>query len=107
MKIVYNNIIPFKGFKAVNILGVMFARRGARVSDVLVNHERIHTAQMREMLYLPFYVWYLLEWILKLVWYRNQNKAYRSISLEREAYGNERDGSYLRKRRHFCWIKMI
>lgn len=107
MKIVYNNIIPFRGFKAINILGVMFARKGARVSDVLVNHERIHTAQMREMLYVFFYVWYVLEWLVRLVCCFNSHKAYRSISLEREAYGNERDGSYLRKRRHFCWLKMI
>lgn len=107
MKVVYNNIIPFKGYKAVNILGVMFARKGARVSDVLVNHERIHTAQMREMLYVFFYAWYVLEWLVRLVCCLSAHKAYRSISLEREAYCNERDGSYLRKRRHFCWIKMI
>ena len=28
MKTVHNSILPFKGFKAVNILGVLFVREG-------------------------------------------------------------------------------
>ncbi|MDO4185119.1 MAG: hypothetical protein Q4D30_01325 [Bacteroidales bacterium] len=107
MKIVYNNIIPFKGYKAINLFGVLFARRGRMVGEVLLNHERIHTAQMREMLYIPFYVWYLLEWAVKLVIYRSQDKAYRAISLEREAYQNERRTRYLSERKHYCWTKKI
>ena len=107
MKIVYNNIIPFKGFKAVNILGVMFARRGARVSDVLVNHERIHTAQMREMLYVFFYLWYFVEWLVKLCYFRDSKVAYHYISFECEAFRHQHDDDYLPRRKHFTWLKYI
>ena len=27
MKIIYNNVIPFKGFTAINLFGILFARR--------------------------------------------------------------------------------
>jgi hypothetical protein len=30
MKVIYNNIIPFKGYKAINLLGLVFVRKGAK-----------------------------------------------------------------------------
>ena len=33
MKIIYNNIIPFKGFKCINLFGVLFARKDAMMFD--------------------------------------------------------------------------
>ena len=62
MKVIYNNLIPFKGYKCINLFGVLFVRKGCTMSDVDYNHEAIHTAQMKEMLYVPFYVMYALEW---------------------------------------------
>ena len=54
MKIIYNDIIPFKGYKAINLFGIVFARKSARpLSDKNKNHEAIHTAQMKELLYVP------------------------------------------------------
>ena len=65
MKIIYNDIIPFKGYKAINLFGIVFARKSARpLSDKNKNHEAIHTAQMRELLYVPFYIVYLLDWFI-------------------------------------------
>lgn len=29
MKVIYNNLIPFKGYKAINIFGLVFVRKGA------------------------------------------------------------------------------
>ena len=54
----------------------MFVRKGVRITDRLINHESIHTAQMKEMLYLGFYLWYGIEWFVKLIKYRNGYKAY-------------------------------
>lgn len=62
MKLIYNNIIPFKGFKAINLFGLCFVRKGMKMSDKDINHEKIHTAQMKELLYLPFYLLYFGEW---------------------------------------------
>lgn len=45
MKVVYNNFIPFPGFNAMNLFGVVFARKGIVISRRTINHEAIHTAQ--------------------------------------------------------------
>ena len=101
MKIVYNNWIPFSGFKAINLFGVLFVRNGKILSEKDINHERIHTAQMKEMLYIGFYVWYLVEWTIKLFVYGCD--AYRNISFEREAYDNDDYLDYLNARDAFAW----
>ena len=58
--LVHNDLIPFKGFKAINLFGILFARNGSTISDVDLTHESIHTKQMKEMLYIPFYIWYTI-----------------------------------------------
>lgn len=96
MKIIYNSIIPFKGFLAINIFGILFVRGTDRdINDVVLNHERIHTAQMKELGYVLFYILYLLEWVVRLF---KKGNAYRNISFEREAYQHEKDLNYLSKR---------
>lgn len=101
MRIVRNNIIPFKGFKAINLFGVLFVRKDAMLTSCTLNHEEIHTAQMKEMLYILFYLWYVIEWIVRLF---GKGNAYRNISFEREAYSNEIYMSYTSKRKHFAWV---
>jgi len=105
MKVVVNNVIPIKGFSGINLFGVLFVRNGVVVTDRLMNHERIHTAQMREMLYVFFYLWYVVEWFVKLFKYGSQ--SYYNISFEREAYNNERDLDYLKERKLFGWFKYL
>lgn len=109
MKIVRNNIIPFKGFAAINLFGVLFIRRSAPVSQRMINHESIHTAQMRELFYIGFYLWYVLEWIVRIFQYGVTKKAYYNISFEREAYGNEYDADYLIKciRKRYEFLKYL
>lgn len=107
MKPIYNKILPIKGFVAINLFGIIFARKGYRLGQVELNHERIHTQQMIEMLFVFFYLFYLIEWLIKLVYYRDFMKAYRSISFEREAYNFQRDLYYLKKRRAFAWRKWV
>ena len=105
MKIIYNKILPPKGFAAINIFGILFARKGANITEKTKNHERIHTAQMRELLYIPFYVLYLLEWLIKLLFYGGS--AYRNLSFEREAYNNDDNLQYLETRKPYAWVKSI
>lgn len=94
-----NNIIPFKGYKAINLFGIIFLRKEYELSEIDTNHEAIHTAQMKELLYIFFYIIYFLEWLVRL--FINKN-AYRNISFEKEAYQNERDLSYLKHRKWFA-----
>ena len=107
MKIIRNNIIPFKGYKCINMFGFLFVRKDASIDAVDVNHEEIHKAQMKEMLYVFFYLWYLVEWIFRLFQYRFTHESYRNISFEREAFGNQIDMGYLSVRKHFKWIKYL
>lgn len=106
MKIIYNNIIPFRGFVAINLFGLLFVRKEykGKIGARTLNHESIHTAQMRELLYLGFYLAYVIEWCVRLFMRGN---AYRNISFEREAYLNEYDAGYLKKRRHFAFTKYL
>ena len=106
MKILYNTLIPFPGFKAINLFGVIFARKECEpLGKRTLNHEAIHTAQMKELLYIGFYLWYVLEWLIKLFIYGEQ--AYRNISFEREAYTYDAYEGYLTIRKRYKWIQLI
>lgn len=59
---------------------------------------------MKEMLYIFFYLWYLIEWLIRLF---GKGNAYRKISFEKEAYNNENDETYLTKRKHYNWLKEL
>ena len=112
MKIIYNNIIPFKGFLAMNLFGILFVRKDAAerkpVSEFVINHESIHSEQIKEMLWIPFYIWYGLEWFIKLFNYGfDSHTAYRNISFEREAYNNENDLAYKYHRKRYNWLKLL
>lgn len=102
MKLIYNNIIPFKGFKAINLFGLCFVRNGMKMTEKDINHESIHTAQMKELLYLPFYLLYFGEWLVRLF---GKGNAYRNISFEREAYANQNNLTYLSTRKHYSMWK--
>jgi hypothetical protein len=72
-----------------------------KMDDYELNHELIHVAQQRELLYLPFFVWYVTEWLVLTLKYRDWMKAYYNIRFEREAYRHQHDLSYLSHRRHY------
>lgn len=104
MKIVRNKYIPFAGYKAINLFGILFVKNNTKIDEVTINHERIHTAQMRELLYILFYIWYVMEWFIRLFL---KGSAYRNISFEREAYTNQDDLSYLKNRKRFDFASYI
>lgn len=108
MKIIRNSIIPIgKSFGAINLFGILFVKKDMCVTPQVINHEMIHTAQIKELLYLPFYLIYVGEWLLRLLQYRGcYLEAYRNISFEKEAYANGDDLGYLKHRRRFAQWRM-
>lgn len=72
---------------------------------VLLNHERIHLRQQLELLVLPFYVWYVLEWCYHFIHLGDGYRAYRAISFEKEAYSQERNLNYLAERRLWSFFR--
>lgn len=107
MKIIRNRLIPPPGFSYINLFGVLFTRRKRPITPIEERHESIHTRQMQEMLYIFFYLWYIIEWLIKLAIIRDTRKAYRAISFEREAYQNQAIPGYLEERKHYCWLKHL
>lgn len=109
MRIIYTDHFPPADFHGLNILGTVFVqRRWGRMSRTELNHERIHTRQQFELLILPFFILYGLEYLVRLFLCRfDADKAYRSISFEREAYANERNLMYLRHRRPHTWRRYL
>lgn len=127
MKIIENSLIPFKGFTAINLFGVIFVRKGASINDKTVNHEQIHTKQIEEVMLVTWFIFLFIGWITSFkmfivwffsyyIWYgieffihyrklKDWNKAYKNISFEKEAYHNANDLNYLTKRKRFAFIK--
>lgn len=108
MKIIYNKYLPLKGYVAINLFGLIFARKEFKpLSRITENHERIHTAQIRELLFVFFYIWYGIEWLVRLFQYRDRKVAYLNISFEREAYRNQNNLGYLKARKKYRNLKYL
>lgn len=101
MKIGGITIWPFIILREIYDASPPWRRKAARI----INHESIHIKQQEELLVLPFYIFYILEWLLKLPFYGKQ--AYYNISFEREAYENDDNLSYLKTRKRYNWLKKI
>ena len=108
---IYNNIMPFSGYKMMTLWPLLFIRNKAwengLIRDVDLTHERIHGCQQREMLLagavlalvlaiagcgwwslfaLPLFLWwYGIEWLIRTIIYGSTDLAYKNISFEREA----------------------
>lgn len=127
-KVIYNNIIPFKGYTAITILPFIFARKSAKyLKDYVVNHECIHLRQQLEVLVasaiiiavlilvfnlswwwlllslVVYYACYGIDYAVRYVAYGSPKEAYRNIAAEQEAYANQYDLVYLKARKPFAW----
>lgn len=133
MKKIYNNIIPFKGFKAITIWPWVFVRKDASVFNKTdERHESIHLCQQLETLVaslvitcllsvfgvispwwilvspLVYFVLYGLDWLVRWFAYGfDGHLAYRNISFEQEAYLNENDLSYPYERKLYSFVRYL
>lgn len=106
MKIIKTSWFPFGRYTTINIFGVLFTKNDSLSRNTIL-HESIHTAQIREMLYIFFYIWYGIEYLLIRLFHKTQNGAYKDISFEEEAFDNSYNWDYLSTRKHYSWIKYI
>ena len=105
--IVAKYLIP-KGYRGLTLFPFVFVKYVFdSKNQTLVNHEKIHIKQQLELLVLPFFVWYFVEYAVRLLQYKNADLAYRNISFEREAYANEINLSYLETRKYFSFLKYL
>lgn len=132
-RLVFNSIIPFKGFKAITIIPWIFVRNDASKWTLTdERHEKIHGMQQIEthivalilavllaavglfswwcvlaspLVYLALYG---LEYIVRWICYGfDTREAYRNISFEQEAYLNENDLTYIKNRHLFASWKYL
>lgn len=97
-----------KNIAAIALFPFIFVCNQTLLKDRrLINHEKIHLRQQLEMLVLPFYIWYLVEYLIRLIHYKKSSLAYRNISFEREAYENDYNINYLKERSFFQFIKYL
>ena len=105
--IVSKYLIP-KGFRGLTVFPfVVLKYRESKNDLTLMNHEKIHLRQQLELLILPFFIWYGLEFLIRLLIHRNRHLAYQLISFEREAYGNEKNLDYLEQRSFLRFLNYI
>ena len=107
MKVIQNKFIPFSGYDYINLFGVIFTRNKNKISKKSYNHEKIHLKQMQEMLWIPYYIWYCMEYLFIRLFHKKQGDAYHDVSFEEEAYNNELDFEYTKNRKHYSWFKYI
>jgi hypothetical protein len=73
-------------------------------APAVINHESIHIEQQKELLVIGFYLWYFVEWVIRLFMKGN---AYKNISMEREGKGNRGNLDYLKTRKRYSFLKYI
>jgi len=102
--VIVTKYVPLpKPFFAINICGIIFAKRP--LTEVDKNHELIHSSQCWELFVLGFYIWYGIEYLIRMIQYGNN--AYRNISFEREAYANEHNLNYRTTRKRNAWARYL
>ena len=107
MKIKRTKLLRLIGKKLITLPWGVYAAPKALVAEDDMTHEFIHIKQWGELLYIGFLLWYVLEWMVRLIQYRNFDKAYKNISFEREAYANENYSDYLNKRKLFAFLNYL
>ena len=118
MKIIYNKIIPLGSCSMINIYGILFSKKKEEnIKQRDLNHEGTHTLQMDDFVCgfswlrliggTIFYLWYCIEFVIRLIQYQDWHTAYKNISFEREAYANQDDDDYNDSRKGCAFIEYI
>jgi hypothetical protein len=104
--IVVNKYLVPNGYAAITLYPFIILKdKKYRSNETLINHERIHIAQQKELLVVGFYILYVLNWLVNLV--IEPDEAYRSIVFEQEAKEYESYLIYLQERPNFNWIDYV
>jgi hypothetical protein len=86
---------------------ILVKRKELKFDSILVNHEKIHHRQQVELLIVPFYLAYFLNYVVNLIRYKNHFTAYKQIVFEREAFAMDKNLEYLKYRKHFAFFNFF
>jgi len=97
-----------KSFNALTIYPfIILKNKSLKYDSILLNHEHIHIKQQKELYWIFFFIWYFIEYVIKLIYFKNSYDAYKNISFEQEAYSNEFNPEYLTNRKKFNFLKYL
>ena len=97
-----------RGFRGITVFPfILLTHKKDREDKVIINHEMIHIRQQVELLVLPFFLWYGIEFLVRWLQCKNRHIAYRNICFEREAYANEKDLYYLKQRSFLEFLNYV
>lgn len=127
MKIIQSKYFPIF---IINLFGVMFVRKSALMERIklyfpeyvgkksftqadlsyiigndIINEETIHTEQMKWLGYIPYYLLYVLFYVILFIKNRSHEKAYKSNPFEREAKLNRENYDYCEIRDKYGWLR--
>lgn len=107
MFLVFKYMVP-RGYTAITLYPFVFLKDAdLKKNEVLLNHEKIHLKQQIELLVVGFYFWYVIEFLIRYLYYKSWHMAYKNISFEREAYAKENDLNYLKSRSFLRFLKYV
>ncbi len=103
---IFSKHIFVSSFNALTIWPfIILKHKNLKDNKIIVNHEKIHLRQQMELLWFIYFIWYLLEFSINMIKYKDFMSAYYNISFEKEAYKNEKNLTYLRKRKFWSFLK--
>ena len=106
--IVVVRLLFYRNYVGLCLWPFIFLKEDHLKDDVfLLNHERIHLRQQLELLVIPFYLFYIGEWLIRCCVYRDPYLAYQNLSFEQEAYRHEKDLDYLDRRKAYSFLKYL
>jgi len=120
MRIIRSKFPRLFGQKYIILPWAVYAAPQANILENDLDHEAIHMEQWKELLIIIFLLWYVIEWLIKVLIYTlkwaikgckkgafSWHELYRSISFEREAYTNDKNPNYLRTRKRYAFKKYL
>lgn len=97
-----------KNFRGLAIFPFIFLKdKVLKENQTMLHHEKIHFRQQIEMLLVFFYLWYLIEFLIRWIQFKNPTQAYANISFEKEAYANESNFNYLKNRKFAAFARYL
>ena len=108
--IIQNSKIPhylsvFINIGAITLYPFIISR--GEMSEITINHEKIHLRQQRELWLIGFYFLYVYFWLKSKIKGRSSLAAYLDIPFEREAYHMQEDMDYLKRRPKQAWLRYL
>lgn len=88
----------------INLFGLLLVSGNKALYEHEINRERIRYVQMKELLFIGWVVWYVLEWMFYLITHIHSKPF---VSLEEEVTFHQDNLNYLSWRPKYAWVYYI